>query len=260
MPELPDVEVFREYLQSTSLRQPIKNVASVDKKILWKTSPHKIRSALKGNQIRACSRHGKYLFAELKSGDSLGMHFGMSGGLEYFKEGDEPPAHTRMLVQFQNGHHLAYVCVRKLGKVFVAKDAESFVRSRKLGPDALAIDLDTFHSIFRNRKGAVKPALMDQGAVAGLGNVYTDEILFQAGIRPTRRCDDLNSRDWQHVFRVMRKVLPTAIKKKAQPDRFPKSYLTPHRHPQSRCPRCGKRLENKRVGGRTTYFCPRDQK
>lgn len=260
MPELPDVEVFCRYLKSTSLRTPVKSVASVDKKILWKTSPQKFRSVLKGNQLRACRRHGKYLFAELKGDNSVGMHFGMTGGLKYFKEREKPPAHARLVVQFQNGDQLAYTSVRKLGKVFLVDDIEAFTRKRKLGPDALDVDFDTFYSTFRNRRGAVKTTLMKQDLLAGLGNVYTDEILFQAGIHPTRSCHQLSSKEWQRVFRVMRKVLPVAIRKRAERDRFPKSYLTPHRKSGAKCPRCGARLKSKSVGGRTTYFCQREQK
>lgn len=260
MPELPDVEVFCQDLKSASLRKPIKSVASLDKTILWKTSPQKFRSALKGNQIRACRRHGKYLFAQLKGDLSLGMHFGMTGRLKHFKGREKPPAHARILVEFEDGHCLAYTSVRKLGRAFLVKDIEAFIRNRPLGPDALDVNFATFYSIFRNRRAAVKTTLMDQALLAGLGNVYTDEILFQSGIRPTRSCDRLSSKEWQRVFRAMRKVLPAAISKRAQRDRFPNSYLARHRKAQARCPRCGAVLKSSTVGGRTTYFCPRDQK
>lgn len=260
MPELPDVEIFLQYLNSTSLHQRIRNVPSIDKNILWKVSPAKIRSALKGNQIRGCTRHGKYVFAELGKNNILGLHFGMSGDLKYFKDGNKAPAHTRVLLQFKNGYHLAYISVRKLGKVFVVREAEAFIREQQLGPDALTVDFDKFQSIFRDRSGYVKTALMNQGALAGLGNIYTDEILFQSGIRPTRKCRKLSSEEWRRVFSVMRTVLEAVISKRAQPDRFPKSYLTPHRNPEAQCPRCGTQLKNRKVGGRTTYFCPNEQK
>lgn len=260
MPELPDVEVFRQYLDSTSLHQPIESVLRVDRNMLWKISPRKFRSALKRKQIQSTRRHGKYVFAELKGGGSLGLHFGMSGSLKYFKDGDDAPPHTRVLVRFENGYHLACISVRKLGKVFVAQDVEAFIRKQELGPDAMAVNFETFHSIFRSRRGCIKTALMDQKVLAGLGNIYADEILFQSGIRPTRRCGKLGSEEWRRVFRVMRTVLRAVIRKRAQPDRFPKSYLTPHREPKATCPRCGSQLKHKKVGGRTTYFCPSEQK
>jgi formamidopyrimidine-DNA glycosylase len=260
MPELPDVEVFCQDLESTFLRKPINGVVTLDKTMLWNTTPQKFRSVLTGNQIRACKRHGKYLFAELTGDDSLGMHFGMTGRLKRLKEGDKPPAHARMVVHFQNGDSLAYTSVRKLGRVFLIKDIGAFIRKRRLGPDALDVDFDEFYSIFRNRRGAVKTMLMDQALLAGLGNVYADEILFQAGIRPTRSCDRLSTKEWERMFRMMKKVLPAAIGKRAQRDQLPKAYLTPHRKAGTKCPRCGSPLKSSTVGGRTTFFCPRDQR
>lgn len=259
MPELPDVEVYHQYLDATSLHQQIQKVISVDRNILWKISPQKFRSLLEGQQIRESTRHGKYVFAKLKEDRYLGLHFGMSGSLKYFKDEDEPPAHTRMLVRFRNGYHLAYISVRKLGKIFVATDVKRFIAQQQLGPDALAIDSYAFRSVFQNRRSSVKTALMNQKELAGLGNIYTDEILFHAGIRPTRKCSQLSDKEWLQIFRTMRTVLHAVIKKRAQPDRFPASYLTPHREPGAKCPKCGSRLTQERVGGRTTYYCPKDQ-
>lgn len=200
------------------------------------------------------------MFAELDGNNFLGLHFGMSGSLKYFKDGDDAPPHTRVLVQFENGYHVSYISVRKLGKVFVVKDVEAFIRKQQLGPDALAIDSATFQSIFRDRRGSIKTALMNQEVLAGLGNIYADEILFQSGIRPTRDCRRVSSEEWKRIFGVMKRVLREVIKKGAQPDRLPNSYLTPHRESKAQCPRCRSRLKRKKVGGRTTYFCPHEQK
>lgn len=258
MPELPDVEVFRQYLNATSLHQQVQNVESLDRSILWRISPAKFRATLNGSQLRETTRHGKYVFSRLNGNTYLGLHFGMSGSLKYFKNG-EAPTHTRMLVRFANGNHLAYISVRKLGKLFVARNLQAFVDEQHLGPDALAIDFQTFQSIFENRKGAVKSALMNQQAIAGLGNVYSDEILFQARVRPTKTCSQLSPKEWQRVFHAMRAVLNAVIKKRAQPERFPRSYLTRHRGAGEECPRCGSQLKRVKVGGRTTYYCPKDQ-
>jgi len=163
----------------------------------------------------------------------------MSGSLKYFTDGDDAPPHTRVLVQFENDYYVSYISVRKLGKVFVVKDVEAFIRKQQLGPDALAIDSDTFQSIFRDRRGSIKTALMNQEVLAGLGNIYADEILFQSGIRPTRDCRRVSSEEWKRIFGVMKRVLREVIKKGAQPDRFPNSYLTPHRESKALCPGAG---------------------
>lgn len=259
MPELPDVEVFRQYLNATSLHQQIQEVRSLDSNILWKTSPARFRSVLNRSELQETIRHGKYLFARLSRNGYLGFHFGMSGSLKYFKHGDQIPEHTRILICFGNGYHLAYVSVRKLGRLFIANDVPTFVKKQYLGPDALAVDFRTFRSIFENRQGSVKTFLMNQHRIAGLGNIYADEILFQAGVRPTRACHQLSAEEWQRIFRIMRSVLNAVIKKQAQPERFPRSYLTPHRSLKKKCPRCGVQLKRVKVGGRTTFYCPRHQ-
>ncbi|MEJ2009052.1 MAG: DNA-formamidopyrimidine glycosylase family protein [Acidobacteriota bacterium] len=259
MPELPDVEIFRQYLDSTSLHQQVQKVVFLNRDILWRISPAKFRSILDGKQFQGSARHGKYAFAGLDGNGYLGFHFGMSGSLKYFKAGDEIPVHTRMLIRFVNGYYLAYVSVRKLGKLFIAKDVGTFIGEQQLGPDALAIDTRAFQSIFQNRRGSVKTALMNQQVLAGLGNIYTDEILFQSGIHPTRKCSQVSGKEWKLVHHTMRTVLNAAIKKRAQPERFPASYLTSHRNAGEDCPRCGTQLEIMKVGGRTTYFCPNDQ-
>lgn len=259
MPALPDVEIFRQYLDSTSLHQQILKVALLDRSILRKISPDKFRSALKGNLLRKSTRHGKYLFVRLRGNNFIGLHFGMSGSLKYYKDKSEMPAHTRTLLQFRNGYNLAYISVRKLGRVFATDSVETFVESQQLGPDALSIDFDIFLSVFQDRKGTVKSALMNQPAPAGLGNIYTDEILFQAGVRPARKCSQLARKDWETVYHTMRTVLKAVIKRGAQSERFPGSYLTPHRDRREKRPRCGTRLKNKKVGGRTTYYCPSHQ-
>lgn len=259
MPELPDVEIFRQYLDATSLRQPIDKIVSPDTIRLWETSPRKFQPVLEGNQLHKTMRDGKYVFAGLNGNNCLGFHFGMSGSLKYFKHKVQRPSRMRMLVRLRNGSYLAYVSVRRLGKLFIAKDVKTFVERRRLGPDALATDFHTFQSIFQNRSGSTKTPLMNQQAISGLGNMYTDEILFQAGIRPTRKCTPVDSKEWQPIYPTMKTVLNAVIKKRAQPERFPRSYPTLHRSPGEKCPKCGTRLKNKKVGGRTTYYCPGHQ-
>lgn len=259
MPELPDVEVFRQYLDSTSLHQHVQKIITIDSSILWKIRPAKFSKALKGRQLSGTVRHGKYVFAELNHDNFLGFHFGMSGSLKYFKDKAETPEHTRMLIRFSNSYHLAYVSVRKLGKLFVVKDVNTFVKGQQLGPDALALGFETFQSTFQDRRSSLKTALMDQQAIAGLGNIYVDEILFQAGVRPTRKCMQLSEKEWENVFRTMRNVLNAVIKKRAKPERFPSSYLTPHRNAGERCPKCNENLKRVKIGGRTTYYCPSHQ-
>jgi formamidopyrimidine-DNA glycosylase len=262
MPELPDVEVFRKYLNATSLHQKIREVKFHDRGMLKGISGPKLKSALEGQSFRSTDRHGKYLFAELESGSWLVLHFGMTGFLKYFKHKDKEPPHDRLLVTFSNGYHLAYDCQRKLGEIGLVDDREVFVTERDLGLDALAPDFNLAafkKTLSRSKRSSVKSALMNQKRMAGIGNVYSDEILFQAEIRPESRVKNLAEEQLEKLFRELKGVLRRAIQCRAQPERFPRSYIIPHRRGDGTCPSCSRRLERKKISGRSAYYCTRCQ-
>jgi formamidopyrimidine-DNA glycosylase len=263
MPELPDVEVFRKYFNSTSLHQEIREVKVLNRRMLKGISAPKLKSTLGGQSFRSTARHGKYLFAELKNGSWLVLHFGMTGFLKYFRHTDKEPPHDRLLLTFSNGYHLAYDCQRKLGEIGLVDDKERFVRERDLGPDALAPDfnLAAFKETFsRAKRSSVKSAFMNQKLTAGIGNVYSDEILFQTKIHPRTKVKNLAEKQLEKLFREMKKVLQTAIQCQATPERFPGSYIIPHRRRNGKCPRCSRQLERKKISGRSAYYCPRCQR
>lgn len=259
MPELPDVEIFKQYLDATSLHKTIEKVAVKNAKILKNVSSEKLSETLTGHSFQATRRHGKYLLVHLDDGPCLVLHFGMTGRLQYFKDLDREPTHSRLLIGFDNGYHLAFVCQRLLGEVSLAQDAESFITEKKLGPDALDLDFSGFQKLFAGRKAAVKSLLMKQQLIAGLGNIYADEVLFQAGVHPETRVNRLVDEQIHQLFNEMKKVLRTAIDCRAAPGQFPSSCLLPHRHKQGTCPRCGRELVRGKVSGRTTYYCPHCQ-
>lgn len=260
MPELPDVEVFRRYLESTALHQEIEKVSVESDDILEGVSSRGLQMRLKGCSFEFADRHGKYLFVDAGRADLLVMHFGMTGYLKYFKGDGEIPPHTRVLFLFRNGYRLSYVSVRKLGMVGMTPGMEDFLEERGLGGDALAISLGEFRSLADGRRGAVKCWLMDQSAMAGIGNVYSDEALFHAGIDPKRKVKDLDRKDLSRLFRKMRHVLSTAVERKADPDDFPQSFLVPRRAEKAKCPRCGGGMCRVRACGRASFCCPKCQK
>ena len=130
MPELPDVEVFRQYMDSTSLHQKIADVSLKDKSLLGEASSRDLQVRLKDRKFQSTLRHGKYLFAETDEEDWLVLHFGMTGFLKYFKNDEQAPEHIRMLITFNNGYHLAYDCQRKLGLIDLTKDTEKFLEEK----------------------------------------------------------------------------------------------------------------------------------
>jgi formamidopyrimidine-DNA glycosylase len=183
------------------------------------------------------------------------FHFGMTGYLDYAKIGGEAPRHSRFVLSFENGFRLAYVNQRRLGRIRIAKDFGVFLDEHALGPDALHMGRDVFVEMLTAGRGAVKTRLMNQKLIAGLGNVYTDEVLFQAGVHPGVSATDITPDRAAGLWRTVRHVLRIAIERRARPDRFPASWLTPHRDDRQ-CPRCGSALKRGAIGGRTTRFCP----
>lgn len=259
MPELPDVACFRQYIDATALHQEIAAVHAGRTDVLDGTTPQALGRRLDGRSFRATRRHGKYLFVALDDGGYLVMHFGMTGYPAYARSDHDPPEHTRLRVEFRNGHRLAYVCQRLLGHVTLAADIDAFVQEQGLGPDALSLDEADLSNRLRPHRGMVKPVLMDQSVVAGLGNVYTDEILFHARIHPRARIAGFDAGTCHALHRAMCHVLQRAIRDRADPQRMPASWLLPHREEGDRCPRCDGGIRQLRVGGRSTYVCPRCQ-
>ncbi len=118
------------------------------------------------------------------------------------------------------------------------------------------LGFEPFKQIVHTRRGRLKTTLMNQHVLAGLGNVYIDEILFHAKIAPDLGIKDLSDQQIETLHQTMKEVLRVAIESHADSSRFPKDYLTPHRSESERCPVCSGRIAKKKIGGRTTYICP----
>ncbi len=261
MPELPDVEIYRKYLQSTALHQKIAKADTYCPRVLSNVTERQLKSALKGHSFTATRRHGKHLFAALDAGKWLVLHFGMTGFLVYFKDDEKQPAHVCLLLFFHNGYHLAYDCQRKLGQLSIAGDVESYIKKEGMGPDAMDPELSfaTFEDRIGKGRAMIKSALMDQERIAGIGNIYADEILFQAGINPKAKAGQLDEKALRALFKKRKDVLTTAIDRQAHPEDFPRTYIIPRRQNGAACPKCKAPIETVKVSGRTTYYCPKCQ-
>ena len=260
MPELPEVEIFKRYLDATSLHQPIEGVEVRNAYILKKTSARELARRLKKRGFESSQRHGKHLFVRTDGGFWLRFHFGMTGSLQYFKNNEQVPRHARVVFVFANNHRLAFDDQRQFGGIDLVKDVDEFLKKRALGPDALKIDLQEFRKILRKRQGAVKSVLLHQRIIAGIGNLYADEILFRVCMHPKTEVSRLGDKAVTRIFRAIGYVLRKAIAAKADANQMPQSWLLPHRGKGGKCPRCGTRLESANIGGRTTWFCPHCQK
>ncbi|MEJ2010879.1 MAG: DNA-formamidopyrimidine glycosylase family protein [Anaerolineales bacterium] len=262
MPELPDVEVFRRYVDATALHKTIHDVDIQAERILEGSSSRSFTRALKGKAFESSRRHGKYLCLELTNGRWLVLHFGMTGSLKYFLHSEDEPDYTYALFTFSNDYHLAFLNPRKLGTLAIYDSVAALIEDKDLGPDPLEVGFtfEDFKHVLQGRRGMLKSTLMNQSILAGIGNVYSDEILFQLGWYPRGKVDRLDEEGLHAFYRTMRHVLREAAEREADPARFPDSWLIPHRRPGASCPRCRGEVQKIKVVGRSGYFCPACQK
>ena len=262
MPELPDVETFRRYFNRTSLHKKIERIDIGTKEMLKGISSLSLQQNLKNLKFKKTSRHAKYLFAQTDKGKILVLHFGMTGSLKYYKKDEERPAHIRMRIDFANGYHLAFNCPRKLGSIYLINDREKFIENKNLGPDPVEDDfsLSGFRKIIEGKRGTIKSTLMDQKTISGIGNIFSDEILFNAGIHPATGTEKLNDAQVKKIYQMIKEVLNKVIDIQADPEKIPATYLYSHRAPGEDCPMCKGKIRKKTIGGRSSYFCDRHQR
>lgn len=180
MPELPDVEVFKRVLARSALRKTIERVVVNDKRILGKIAARTFISHLQGAKLVAARRYGKHLLASIDRGGWLTLHFGMTGALNFVPKAGQEPHFTRVRLDFADDGSLAYTNKRMIGRVGMIEDVQDLLAAERLGPDALdpRFDFPRFKTALVGSKRDIKSVLMDQGIMAGIGNIYSDEILF----------------------------------------------------------------------------------
>ena len=265
MPELPEVEIFKRMAADSCRGRVIREPVVSDPGILEGISAKDLERRLKGERLQSSRRYGKHLLIELSGGGALAMHFGMNGSLALISKGEPDPPYTRLQLHFDKGDRLAYVNPRRIGRVSLAESEEAFVAEAGLGPDVLdtAFNSQVFAAILAAGRRDIKSVLMDQTLMAGIGNIYSDEILFQARIYPGTASGKLKREDANQLFRTMRKTLQTAIDSgigsEQATERLPKGFLLTHRRQEGRCPRCDTPLATTKRSGRTSYYCPRCQ-
>jgi formamidopyrimidine-DNA glycosylase len=264
MPELPEVEIYRRYFEATSLDQTIIRLDVEDHKLLT-TDYGTLTKSLIGSQFVGTRRIGKNLFIMTSRGHTLVMHFGMTGSLAYFRDDEDTPRFARIVFHFANGFKLGFLCPRKFERIGLTESVEEYVLAKELGMDALEVGSSELSEKLLGKKAMIKPLLLDQANVAGIGNWIVDEVLFQAGIYPETRGYQLTEEDIVRLRDAIQLVLLTAIQHEAVYGRFPKSFLihsrewddSPYADSQAHqnCPRCSSTIQFSRVGGRATYFC-----
>jgi len=260
LPELPEVEGYARYFAQHALRQRVARVRVRDERVLAVRKEQLVR-ALRGREFTRVRRHGKHFFAE--AGDRwLHLHFGMTGDLAYYRDAKDEPRFARVVFDFDNGAHLAFEDIRLFGVVDLTTSPEAYIEEHALGPDPLdaTFTLARFRDIVAKRRGAVKSLLMSQDVIAGMGNLYADEALYQSSIQPRRTADTLRDDEVRALYTSMRRILRDVIARREKGGDWPRRYLTMHREEGERCPQCGGTIVRTVVFGRTTYYCKSHQR
>lgn len=258
MPELSEVETFKKYFDKTSIGLVVKDVKIKDERIL-KVPKEVFVTTLKDKKFEETIRHGKYLLIHCET-LFLIMHFGMTGDLEYFENVKDEPKYTKVLFQFTNGHFLSYISQRLFGHLDITNSIEDFLKKKKLGPDAYKMNYNEFKKTLVKRTAIMKSALLNQSIFAGIGNIYSDEILFQCKLNPKRKINTLDENELNDLFQNIKTVLKYGIDFKGQLKDYSKDLLIPHRSKDGNCPNCTSKLERYEISGRHGFFCPKCQK
>ncbi len=294
MPELPEVETLRQDLAREVVGRKIKTVAvSNGRSVRRHASAKHFRAPLEGHTIKTVGRLGKYLLLTLDTGDTLVVHLGMSGQLLRVKSPKDPkPKHTHVIITFTQGGELRYVDPRTFGELFVSTPplkADGTPLSPMWGSgggDGAAIRMaipeladlgfdpiedlmswDRFGVLLHQHKTGIKAILMDQSFTAGIGNLYSDEMLYQAGLRYDRQANSLTATEVRRLYRAIVETLADAIKHRGSSladeqyrdlfgelGDFQGSHQVYDREGQA-CRRCRNVIVRVKVGGRSTFFC-----
>lgn len=292
MPELPEVEVTRRQISSLLIGRTIERVHTTAASYFFLTPPRQLVKRLEGRAVSALERRGKYLIATLDDGASLLLHLGMTGQL--FAAGSaslrllssaagatltperqlaafEPDLHTHLQLTFADrGPGVYFRDARKFGKVqWLAQGAHSD-RLAKLGVDALSASGADLYAAARKRSAPIKTVLLDQSVLAGVGNIYADEALFLAQVKPTRRARSVSREACDAIVAAAQQVMlrsietgGSSISDYVRPDGSDGGYQDERRvyaREGESCSRCGGKIRRVVIGARSSFFCPKCQR
>ncbi len=258
MPELPDVEVFRKIIDKKAVGKSISDY-TIHEKDLVNSSRQKL-DGIKDHKLAFTMRRGKYCFLEVKDFDWLVLHFGMTGSVSYYEDDEEEPEYSAFSFHFKDNGHLSVITKRKLGKIEVCDSPDEFAEKNNIGKDALELTMEEFLELLDKKRGGIKGALMDQSLLSGIGNIYSDEILFQVRLHPKKDLSKIDEKKRKELYTKMNEVLKKAIEVQADPSKLPKNYLIPVRNKGESCPYCKGEVKKIKISGRGCYICPSCQK
>ena len=278
--ELPEVEVMRRDLERDVVGKKIKTAeVKQSKNAMRAIRRHKTRkeftARLAGKKITKVERRGKYISITLDSGDLLVVHFGMSGQFHRGTGRVALPAHTHVVFTFQQGGDLRFVDPRTFGEMFVVTPDEvgkvKELQHLAIDPLDQVFTWPTFQYLLAERAAKMKQLLMDQKFISGLGNIYSDEVLFSAGLRFDRMSDTLSSQEVRRLYRAIQETLQDAIKLRGttlddeayvdlfgQPGEY-QNELKVYGRAGLPCRRCRTPIQSVRISQRSSFYCPQCQ-
>ncbi|MBI2640896.1 MAG: DNA-formamidopyrimidine glycosylase [Candidatus Sungbacteria bacterium] len=272
MPELPEVETVVRYLRPKITGRKILDMSSDTPRLFrvrrsrtsteMKSDFKKIRKQVIGRKIESLDRIGKNILFNLSGGKCLALHLMMTGKI--LLNPKERSAHDRLVIKLSGGVQLVFNDPRKFGRCRILEGGKVFP-----GQDALSLRFRGLKSLLGTRKSAIKNFLLDQRAVSGIGNIYSDEILWEAGVRPLRKTNSLREKDIKNLYRAMKRVLALAIKNGGtsmrdyrKPDGKEGGYYQlrkAHHRAGEKCSRDGATIRRIKIGARSAHYCPKHQ-
>jgi len=275
MPEMPEVETIVRSLRDRILGQTVAHAEVGWSRSIARPSPDEFSEQVIGRRLVDVTRRGKFTIVRLAPPKLLVVHLGMTGQLLVDQERDAnaPPsahqdAHTRVLIRFVSGMALRLDDVRKFGRVYLVDEVGEVPLLCDLGPEPLSDDFTprAFRQLLQRHHRQIKPLLLDQRVLAGLGNIYADESLWQARIHPLRPSHTLTVDEVARLHQAIRTVLTQAVQNRGttlrdyrDPQGEPghnQSLLSVYRLDGELCRRCGQVIRRTKVGGRGTHYCP----
>jgi len=266
MPELPEVETIKNDLTKTVLGKKITAVCVNNPRVIREPSPAEFKKSLEGLTVKNILRRGKLLILELSDGKALTIHLKMTGQLVY----PGKVKNSRVAFHLSGGSVLDFNDQRLFGELRLVDDWKKLKFVQNLGPEPFDLTSADFKDMLAKKKTKIKPLLMDQGFIAGIGNLYASEILFRAKINPLRSSQSLDPKEKETLYREIKKVLASAIKQGGSSvDDYvrvsgkPGDYVRFHQvygREGKACFVCRSPVKKITQGGRGTYFCPKCQK
>ena len=241
-------------LQEEAVGHRIHRVEVWDDHILRNLGGDEFSSRLERRMVEGTYRRGKYLFARLDQDDYVLLHLGMTGDLRYYNDPLERSRYERFNWQLSNGRYIGFDDPRKFGRVHYIEDLDRFIQEVVLGPDALDITLDDWMKKMEGRNTPIKSWLMDQSLLAGIGNLYADEICYQCRVHPASKTGSIPAKKQQEMHRKMREILTLACERDAYYKVYPEDWFWKWREPGAQNPNGPGAAESMKIGGRTTYF------